>query len=200
MSHLTMDQLVALRDRGREPGTTDARAHLDGCAACTAELQRMDQRVARLKALPSLAPSRSQWPAVSRQLVARRRRQYARWTAIAGLAAAAGFAVMVTARAGTQHHATEQVALDEAMTRSRQLEQLIQSYNPDARVTDGRTVRMASALENRISDVDQQLEAAQLQGGGRHQDEAMLRLWRQRVGLLDALVDVHVTRASAVGF
>jgi DnaJ-domain-containing protein 1 len=199
MSHLTMDQLVALRDRGREPGDSGAQAHLDGCAACTAELQRMDQRIARLKALPSLAPSRSQWPVVSRQLAVRRRRQVVRWAAITGLAAAAGFAVMVTARSGEQHSAAEQVALDEAMARSRQLEQLIQSYNPDARVTDGRTVRMASTLENRISDVDQQLEVVQLQGG-RHQDQAMLRLWRQRVGLLDALVDVHVTRASAVGF
>jgi hypothetical protein len=27
-----------------------------------------------------------------------------------------------------------------------------------------------------------------------------LRLWRERVGLLNALVDVHVTRARAVGF
>jgi hypothetical protein len=27
-----------------------------------------------------------------------------------------------------------------------------------------------------------------------------LRLWRERVGLLDALVDVHVTRAGYVGF
>jgi hypothetical protein len=26
-----------------------------------------------------------------------------------------------------------------------------------------------------------------------------LRLWRERVGLLDALVDVHVTRASSAG-
>jgi len=26
-----------------------------------------------------------------------------------------------------------------------------------------------------------------------------LNLWRERVGLLDALVDVHITRASNVG-
>jgi hypothetical protein len=30
-------------------------------------------------------------------------------------------------------------------------------------------------------------------------DPELLRLWRERVGLLDALVDVHVTRASNVG-
>jgi hypothetical protein len=30
-------------------------------------------------------------------------------------------------------------------------------------------------------------------------DNQLLKLWRERVGLLDALVDVHVTRASNVG-
>jgi hypothetical protein len=30
-------------------------------------------------------------------------------------------------------------------------------------------------------------------------DQQLLKLWRERVGLLDALVDVHVTRASNVG-
>jgi hypothetical protein len=30
-------------------------------------------------------------------------------------------------------------------------------------------------------------------------EHEVLQLWRQRVGLLDALVDVHVTRASNVG-
>jgi hypothetical protein len=30
-------------------------------------------------------------------------------------------------------------------------------------------------------------------------DDQLLKLWRERVGLLDALVDVHVTRASNVG-
>ncbi len=199
MSHLTMEQLVTLRDRGREPGTTDALAHVEACGACRAELGRLDQRVARLKALPSLAPSRSQWRTVSGRLAERRRRQVTRWVAITGLAAAASITLVATTRSTDQVHATEQVALTEAMTRSRQLEQLIQSYNPDARVTDGRTVRLAGALEARISDVDQQLEVAQLRGG-RNQDEALLRLWRQRVGLLDALVDVHLTRASAVGF
>jgi hypothetical protein len=30
-------------------------------------------------------------------------------------------------------------------------------------------------------------------------DQQLLKLWRERVGLLDALVDVHVTHASNVG-
>lgn len=201
MSHLTMEQLVALRDQGREPGTGEARTHLDSCAECSAELGRLDQRVARLKALPSLAPSRSQWPAVSGQLRAQRSRKRIRWAAmaVAGLAAAASVVLVISLRPEAHATAPQEVALDEAMHRSQQLEQLIQSYNPDARVTDGRTVRMASALEDQIATVDQQLESAQLSRSAAR-DQALLQLWRQRVGLLDALVDVHLTQASAVGF
>jgi hypothetical protein len=117
-----------------------------------------------------------------------------------GLAAAAGFAVMFAIRAARSPSGpSKQIAIDEAKARSQQLEQLIQSYNPDARVTDGRTVRVAGELEDRIALLDQQLAAAsRLDPRGR--DAQLLGLWRQRVGLLNALVDVHMTRANAVGY
>jgi len=117
-----------------------------------------------------------------------------------GLAAAAGFALMVMIRSARQApEPAEQVAINEAIARSRQLEQLIHSYNPEARVTDGRTVRVAGELEDRIALVDQQLQSA-LQLDQRGRDAEMLGLWRQRVGLLNALVDVHLTRAGGVGY
>jgi hypothetical protein len=200
MMHLTVEQLVALRERGREPGDATARTHLDSCALCQAELDRMDQRVARLKALPTLKPARSQWPVVKAHLQGQKRHnRVVRWATIGGFAAAASLALIIGLGAQPQDVRAEQTALTEVMSRSQQLEQMLQSYNPESRVTDGRTVRVASALEDQIATVDQQLEAAQFTRGSA-QDEAMLRLWRQRVGLLDALVDVHLTRASAVGF
>jgi hypothetical protein len=194
-----MVQLVALREPGREPGDADAQRHLDGCDLCRAEFDRMHQRVARLKALPTLKPARSQWPVVARKLQVRKQHRAVRWAGLGGLAAAAGVAFVLGVRSSQQVDATEQMALSEAMDRSQKLEQVIQSYNPEARVTDGRTIRMANQLEKQIASVDQQLEVAQLARGSAR-DEALLRLWRQRVGLLDALVDVHVTRATAVGF
>jgi hypothetical protein len=39
MTHLTMEQLVGLREPTLEPGLSEARAHLDGCPACQAELE-----------------------------------------------------------------------------------------------------------------------------------------------------------------
>jgi hypothetical protein len=65
-------------------------------------------------------------------------------------------------------------------------------------VLDGRTAGIAQELEDRIATVDRELEMADLLEQ-RARDEQVLKLWRERVGLLDALVDVHVTRASNVG-
>jgi hypothetical protein len=199
MTHLALDQLTALREPGLEPGLAAAREHLATCAVCQAEAARLDQRAARLKALPSLRPARDQWPMLKQQLAAERRRRLLRRTALAGLAAAATVAAVVTVRIRQQHQGAEQLAIDSIMTRSSQLEQLIQSYNPDSRVTDGLTAGVAGQLEDRIAQVDQQLQMAQLRENRKSEAE-MLRLWRQRVGLLDALVDVHLTRASQVGF
>ena len=42
------------------------------------------------------------------------------------------------------------------------------------------------------------LEAAQM-NGATNVDADLLPLWRERVGLMDALVDVHLTRAQNVG-
>lgn len=200
MNHLTLDQLVQLREAGLEPGVAVLRVHLENCPACQAESTRLDQRSNRLKALNSLRPARDHWPVIERQLRTDRRRKVVRRTAWLGLATAAGFALMLGIRSRRPApEPADQVAINEAMTRSQQLERLIQSYNPEARVVDGRTVRVAGELEDRIALVDQQLEVArQLNVNGR--DREVLGLWRQRVGLLNALVDVHMTRASAVGY
>lgn len=200
MSHLTLEQLLQLREPGLEPGVFSLRAHLAQCAQCQMEASRLDQRSARLRALPALRPARDHWSALEQQFKVERRRRWLRRVSLIGLAAAAGFALMLAIRSANHLPGpSKQLAIDEAMARSRQLEQLIQSYNPDARVTDGRTVRVAGELEDRIALVDEELEAAnRLDPRGR--DAQVLGLWRQRVGLLNALVDVHMTRASAVGY
>ena len=82
------------------------------------------------------------------------------------------------------------------------LETTLDRYNPDARVIDGRTARVSQELEDRIAALDQQLQQAELRAARQAeevQQQQMLELWRERVGLLNALVDVHLTRASNVG-
>jgi hypothetical protein len=198
MTHLSMDALVSLRETGVEPGDGAARAHLQECPACQAELERLHQRVARLKALPALRPSRDRWPNVAARVTAVRRQRRMRIGALIGLAAAASItlALSLDAPSGRPHVDNQEIL--QAMERSQALENALSRYDPDGRVLDGRTAGIAEELEDRIARVDQELEMAELQERQRGDDQ-LLELWKERVGLLDALVDVHVTRASNVG-
>lgn len=198
MTHLSMEALLSLREAGQEPGDASAREHLAACAACRAEQDRLDQRVARLKALPALRPTRDRWPEVAARIQAERRVRRQRVGALIGLAAAASIALGVAVgRAGGELGAGEQ-EIHQAMARSQALESALSQYHPENRVLDGRTAGIAQELEDRIARVDRELEMADMLGR-QSRDAQLLRLWRERVGLLDALVDVHVTRASNVG-
>ncbi len=198
MTHLTMDTLVSLREPGTEPGHAAAREHLNQCPHCQAELQRLHQRVARLKALPTLSPARDRWPETRARFIAERRRRRARIAGFTGLAAAASVALAVTVSDPSQPSPITTEQINQVMERSQVLESALSEYNPEGRVLDGRTARIAGELEDRIARVDRELELTELL---RQQaaDQDLLKLWRERVGLLDALMDVHVTRASNAG-
>ena len=115
-----------------------------------------------------------------------------------GLAAAASIAIAVTLGNSSGGPDVSNPEIAQAMERSQALESALSQYDPDARVLDGRTAGIAEELEDRIARVDHELEMAELQQRQRSDDQ-LLKLWRERVGLMDALVDVHVTRASNVG-
>ena len=95
MTHLSMEALLSLREAGLEPGDASARDHLEGCPTCRAELDRLHQRVARLKALPPLSPSRDRWPGIAARVQAERRLRRTRHAGLAGLAIAASIALAV---------------------------------------------------------------------------------------------------------
>jgi hypothetical protein len=201
MTHLSIEALLSLREPGSEPGVAAAREHLDRCPQCQTELDRLHQRVARLKALPSLRPGRDRWPETAARFRADRRRRRTRLVGLTGLATAASLAVMVAIGRLSQSTASAAPAslqISQAMERSQALENALSAYNPEARVLDGRTARMAQELEDQIALVDRELEVAEL-SEQQARDQELLKLWRERVGLLDALVDVHVTRASNAG-
>jgi len=199
MSHLSMETLVALREPGTEPGEADAREHLEGCPLCRAEFDRLHQRVARLKALPALRPSRERWPTVLSQVRAERRRRWFRSGGLAGLAAAASVALALGVTSlRPKESGPDRAQIQQAMVRSQVLESALDRFDPASRVTDGQTLGIAQELEDRIARVDRELEMAELMEQ-QARDAQLLRLWRERVGLLDALVDVHVTRASNAG-
>jgi hypothetical protein len=199
VTHLSIETLLGLRGVGREPGDAAAREHLQGCDVCQAEMERLHQRVARLKALPSLRPARDRWPAVSARLEQERRQRRTRTAGWAGLAAAASVALVVgIGPMVTPDRSADAERIQQVMARSRALESALHGYDPESRILDGRTAGIAQELEDRIARVDRELEMAELLERQAREAER-LRLWRERVGLLDALVDVRVTRASNVG-
>ena len=198
MTHLSMEALLSLREPGTEPGVAAVREHLNECSVCQTELRRLDQRVARLKALPTLRPSRDRWPETAARFRAERLRRRTRQVGFTGLAMAASVALAVTVIDRPQPAETNPNQINQVMERSQALETALSEYNPEGRVLDGRTARIAQELEDRIARLDRQLEMTEL-SPKQARDQELLRLWRERVGLLDALVDVHVTRASNAG-
>jgi len=194
--HCTMEELLAVRDG---EGSAAARYHVDHCSACHAEVDRLHQVAAALRALPIQRPPRDRWPEVRAAAAGARRRR--RWitTGWASLAAAATVAVILGIRGGWPsggQMAARPVSLDSLVSASQQLEDALRALDPTSRVLSGRVASTIAELEDGIALVDAQLSEAQRGGAG--QDE-LLRLWQQRVQLMDRLVNVHVTRAAYVG-
>ncbi len=204
MTHLTMEQILNLQEPGSEPGSHGVRTHLDSCSRCQAEVDRLHQRVARIRALPGLRPPRKHFGEIQRRLTAESRRRALRrvgWGGLALAASVAFLAVILPLRGPVASGAPGRGSLAELETtklRSQQLEAALNAMDLDRRLLDGRTANLASRIEDQLGLLDRQL---QLVGGiapvQRRQQE--IQLWRERVGLLDALVDVHMTRARHAG-
>ncbi len=202
MTHLSMEQLLATREPGLEPQVRNWRDHVEICAVCRTELDRLDQRVARLRALPGLRPSRDLFGAVRLKAAADRRAKQVRRVVLVGMALAASVtfaAVMINGRQDNRTLVAADPELAEMMSQSQGLEQALSGFDQDRQVVDGRAVAVTSSLEDQLARVDQQLEAVGMLEAEARQVR-MIKLWRERVGLLDALVDVHLTGARYVGF
>lgn len=191
MMHCTMDDLLALRD-GDAP--VWARRHVEECATCRSELDALYQRVAQLKALPALRPPRDRWGVVRESLVRGHVQRRRRWTGFSLAMAAAVVGVMVIGPALGNRGSAEDLA--QAKLQSARLESTLQAVDAETRVMSGREAELTARLEDQIAQLDGRL--ADLDA--RAAREAMLvDLWRQRVQLMQQLVEVRVARAKYVG-
>ncbi len=198
MRHLEMHELLAQRDG---EGTAFARAHLESCARCRGELERLYRIRAELKALPGYTPPRDLWPQIDADVRHRRRR---RWWAggTAGLAAAAALAGFILLRGdgpvvnGTVAPA-EDVWVAEATSgdmgpfikRSQELEGLLRTYSPQYRVYNAPTAIAVSALEDRIVILDRMLLEGRQVGADR---QLLVNLWNARTATLETLVGIQL--------
>ena len=150
-AHLTMEQLLALRDDDRsEPGLAAGLDHFTTCRHCQSELERLHQRTARLRALPPLAPATDEFPAVHNRITVARQRR-ARGAASIGLAAAATLVVTLIGRdlLHPRRLDAEQMLQNE-VSQSQRLEQELRRWNPAERVIDGYTAIVVIQLEHKI--------------------------------------------------
>ncbi len=190
--HATMEELLALRDG---EGSEWCREHQASCAACSAELFRLEQLRARLKALPAFVPPRDLWAGIAAQAKRERRSRWLR--AATGIAAALVLTGLtaVALRPKPVDTATGQATLDRAMARSQALEQTLKALGPEQQSLNGDAARVVAELEDRLSRIDAQLgQPGVWSGQGGAAD-----LWQERAGVLGALVDVHTTRAAMAG-
>ena len=193
MMHCTIDDLLAFREN---EASAWARQHLETCPACRAELEALYQRIAALKALPVRRPARDRWPAVRDTLRVEQRRQRRRWGAWS-LSAAAGIALLLLIRPGPAGR-VDAAELERVKQQSATLEAELERYDPDQRVTSGRTAALAAALEDRIAIIDGELAQVGMPEAPVRGAE-LVKLWQQRVDAMQQLMTVHVTRAAYVG-
>ncbi len=196
MIHCTMEDLLALKDG---QASAWARRHLGECPVCQQGYDGLHQRVAGLRTLANLNPSRDRWPMIRERVLAERRQKRnvrIRW---GSLALAASLAGILTVRTFQQRPAAQVATAAPAedlatlVDRSQQLEETLREYDPRNRVMNMNTAGAVAALEDRIAAVDAELDhpdipAAHLQN-----------LWRQRVNLMEGLVNVHVAKATYGG-
>jgi hypothetical protein len=196
LRHLTIAELLELQDG---EGSAAARTHVETCDACQLELDRVFQRRAALRALPSFRPPRDRWPVVREQVAGMRRQQRwtrARWIGVAAAAVAVGILgvrAIPESAPNTDLAAREVEAL---VKESQNLETILANFQRPNRVVNGATAATIAVLEDQIAAVDMGIERGQAFAVS---NTAMADLWRERVALMDQLVTTHVRQVRYVG-
>jgi len=196
LRHCSIQELLEVRNG---EGSVGAKIHVDECERCRDELDRLHQRVAALRALPSINAPRDRWPLVRERIVAARQRLW--WTRM-GWAAAAAIALALGANGlvpwpGADSETDQEAELQALVEQSAQLDSMLKTIEKRSRVVNGLTAVTIADLEDRLIILDSRLSTARQYTI----TEAELReLLEQRVLLMDALVNTHTKRTVNVGF
>lgn len=201
--HATTEQLLSLRDG--EAGDAAVNAHVAACAQCQGALATAARVRAELRALPGLEPPRDLWGAIALEGLPATRRRPATWRVLGGVAAGfvLGMALILGMNsreldrpepgtttdlvASTPAPAPSAAAASRAqlVATSQQLEATLRALPAAPLVTRASTALTIDELHDRIQQVDLLL------GDPRLDTESERRLWRQRVQLMNTLVQVR---------
>jgi hypothetical protein len=203
--HARLDELLSLRDG--EPVDARVRTHVDGCPECTAALAGTGLLRARLRTLPPAPdPAADGWAGVQSRLAATRGRRpwagrLAPFAAAASIAALGLFASLrlVESPALPEVSPAPQVlagpaALDGLRARSQALEALLAAMPARPAVERADTSVPIESLEAQVQWLDHQLSLADADGRVPETE----RLWRDRVEVMNSLVQLRYVEAQHV--
>jgi len=203
--HALFDELLSLRDGA--PVDARVRAHVAGCPECAAGLARIAVLRERLQALPP-APDMAGdgWAAVQSRLVAarERKRQAARMASFAAAASIAALGLFAALRwlespepspvTPMARIALEAESLKDLRARSQALEAVLAAMPERPAVERAETSVPIESLEEQVQWLDHQLSLAGTDGRAPEAE----RLWRDRVEVMNSLVQLRYVEAQRV--
>jgi len=201
--HATTEQLLSLRD-GEAVAELVAQ-HVRNCPACSRELARLEAIRARLRTLPELDPPADLWRVVAADSLPGGGRRPMPWAPVFAVAAsflvalamilsfgarapdrpAPGTTTDLVASTPAPLGSVNGVSTSELLETSRRLETALHALPAAPRVTRASTALTIAELQDSIFEID-----AELSHRGLEPDREQA-LWRQRVDLMDALMQVR---------
>jgi hypothetical protein len=206
--HARIDHLLSLRDG--EPVDAAVRAHVESCTECAEGRSALETMRRRLSALPSVAAPAGGWDRLHARIAALHGaaipRRGSGLIAIAAscamLGAVAGmllreepgrarFAAMREETAGPDALPT----ISELRDRSRVLEEVLAALPARPAVERAGTAVPIEALQAQVQWVDHQLSVS---GAAQAAPDVTERLWRERVEIMNTLVQLRYVEAQRI--
>lgn len=213
--HANTEQLLNLRDGGAEAAAV--RKHVAGCEQCQAEIERLSRVRDSLRSLPPVRPDSDLWKTLAIGAVQNPAPARFHWGS--GLAIAASFVLglALLIRIGGDRGAPEDAPIETTpaatisetlpvaersmlpalQMRSRRLEALRAAMPRSPEVNRAGTAMTIADLEDRIALVDLRLNAADALDLTPAQRQA---LWRERVNLMQSLLQVEYAQLQSPGY
>lgn len=206
--HAHLHELLSLRDG--EPVTQQAAAHVEGCAPCAQRLAQLQAIRQRLRTLPDVVASgRDGWAEVERRIVERAQAPgrrvriglLAAAASVGSLAVLAGLRLQDGARQdpepfanlGAEVAADPQIKIAELQRQSLQLETILAALPERPAVERAATALPIETLEAQVQWVDHRLSEFE---ATETVDPEAEQLWRDRIGIMNSLVQLRYVEAQ----